>query len=107
MCGRQGQDSSRPAMRSRHEGGPNLGQPKAPLTALSSNVPFPSRLTGSRYSPCTCSLREDTRAQWRVRSPAVMIVLVSIRTFLLPNDALSLAKDYTCLAYKMIRRRVK
>src|ERR687891_1808336 len=64
-CGRQGQDSSRPATHSRREGGPNLGQPEAPLTALCSNVPSPSRLAGFRHSPCTCSLPENTGDQWR------------------------------------------
>jgi hypothetical protein len=79
--GREGQDSSRLAARRQREGGPNLGQPAAPLTALRSNVPFPSRLTGFRYSPCTCSLRENTRDQWRVTSPAVMRILASMGIF--------------------------
>src|SRR4029450_1158188 len=71
--GRQGQDSSRHAVRRRREGGPILGQPEALLTALCSNVPFPSRLTGFRYSPCTRSLRANTRDQGQGRSaPALM-----------------------------------
>ena len=80
-CGRQGQDSSRPATHSRREGGPNLGQPEAPLTALCSNVPSPSRLAGFRHSPCTCSLPENTGDQWRARRPVVVVISASITPF--------------------------
>ena len=62
-CGGQSQDGSREAKRRPCEGGPNLGQPGAPLTAVCSATPSPSRLTGARYNPCTFSHRERIRHQ--------------------------------------------
>jgi hypothetical protein len=46
-----------------HQGRPSLGQPGAPLTAVCPVAPFPSRLSGTRYSPCTCSPMEAARRQ--------------------------------------------
>jgi hypothetical protein len=45
--------------------GPHRGQPEAPPTAIGSAVPSPSRLTGLRYTPCTCSRREGIQRQRR------------------------------------------
>src|SRR5918912_1017728 len=38
---------------------PTWANPVLPLTALRSIVLFPSRLTGFRYNPCTCSHRGE------------------------------------------------
>jgi hypothetical protein len=78
MDGGQGQDGWRTAMLRRHQGRPNLGRPEAPLTAVSSAAPFPSRLSSVRYSPCTCSPTEAARHQTREEVPAVQRMRGSI-----------------------------
>lgn len=44
---------------------PHRGLPETPPTAIGSAVPSPSRLTGLRYTPCTCSRREGVQRQRR------------------------------------------
>jgi hypothetical protein len=61
-----------------HQGRPNLGQPGAPLTAVCSAAPLPSRLSSVRYSPCTCSPMEAARHQTREEAPAVQSIRGSI-----------------------------
>jgi hypothetical protein len=85
-CGRQGQDGSRLDIRPEREGGPNLGQPVAPPTALRFRAPSPSWIAGSRYTPCTCSRRESTTNQRRVEYPAIGLGFMNIAPspFMLP-----------------------
>jgi hypothetical protein len=70
LDGGQGQDGWRATMLRPHQGRPSLGQPGAPLTAVCSAAPFPSRLSGIRYSPCTCSPMEAARRQTLEKVPA-------------------------------------
>jgi len=53
------------------QGGPNLGQPEAPLTAVNSAAPLSSRLSGIRYNPCTCFPVEAVCHQTREEMAAV------------------------------------
>jgi len=78
MNGGQDQDGWRATMLRPHQGWPNLGQPGAPLTAVDSAASLPSRLSGVRYSPCTCSPMEAARHQTREETPAVQSMRVSI-----------------------------
>jgi len=76
--GGQGQDGSRETNSSPREGGPNLGRPGTPLTAVGSVTLLPSQPLDLRYIPCTCSIGEVVRPQMREAMPAVTSICLSI-----------------------------
>ena len=76
--GGQSQDGWRATMGHPHQGRPNLGQPESPLTAVDPTASLPSRLSGVRYNPCTCSPVEAVCHQTREEICLVLSKLVCI-----------------------------